>query len=255
MSNRDLSFPLLEQSIDRLVVLTTATSTNAEVKNFLSDGDVVAVITDHQTEGRGRLGRHWVTKPGESIALSVALPWSAEDQDSSGSWVPLIAGAGVVSALLQHGLAEASLKWPNDVLVGESKLSGILCEWVPSGWVIVGLGLNIDFPVDAPPSPRATALFHHVAAAEGLVDSLLAALVETLRAGLRNLRTAPPGATAAVSSVMSTLGRTVEVQEPSGDTWRGEAQGLDHAGHLLVMPEGLSELRVVAASDIEHLYQ
>ena len=255
MSNRDLSFPLLEQSIDRLVVLTTATSTNAEVKNFLSDGDVVAVITDHQTEGRGRLGRHWVTKPGESIALSVALPWSAEAQDSSGSWVPLIAGAGVVSALLQHGLAEASLKWPNDVLVGESKLSGILCEWAPSGWVIVGLGLNIDFPVDAPPSPRATALFHHVAAAEGLVDSLLAALVETLRAGLRNLRTAPPGATAAVSSVMSTLGRSVEVQEPSGETWRGVAQGLDESGHLLVMPEGSSELRLVVASDIEHLYQ
>jgi BirA family biotin operon repressor/biotin-[acetyl-CoA-carboxylase] ligase len=256
MSDWEPSFPLLEQSVDRLVVLTTAPSTNAEIKDFLSDGDVVAVITDHQTEGRGRLGRHWVTKPGESIALSVALPWSTEDQDSSGSWVPLIAGAGVVGVLHDHGLAEASLKWPNDVLVGESKLSGILCEWVPSGWVIVGLGLNIDFPVDAPPSPRATALFHHVAAAEGLVDSLLAALVETLRAGLRNLRTAPPGATAAaVSSVMSTLGRSVEVQEPSGETWRGEAQGLDDSGHLLVIPEGSSESRAVVASDIEHLYQ
>jgi hypothetical protein len=54
---------------------------------------------------------------------------------------------------------------------------------------------------------------------------------------------------------MGTLGRSVEVQEASGDTWRGEAQGLDHAGHLLVMPEGLSELRAVVASDIEHLYQ
>jgi BirA family biotin operon repressor/biotin-[acetyl-CoA-carboxylase] ligase len=256
MSNQDFSFPLLEQSVDRLVVLTTAPSTNAEIKNFLSDGDVVAVITDHQTEGRGRLGRHWVTKPGESIALSVALPWSTEDQDSSGSWVPLIAGAGVVSALHDSGVAEASLKWPNDVVVGEKKLAGILCEWVPSGWAIVGVGVNIDFPVDAPPSPRATALFHHVAAAEGLVDSLLAAMAGALRAGLRNLRTAPPGATAAaVSSVMSTLGRSVEVQEPSGTTWRGTAQGLDDSGHLLVMPEGSSEVLAVVASDIEHLYQ
>ena len=256
MSNRDLTFPLLEQAVDRLVVVNTATSTNAEIKNFLHDGDVVALITDRQTKGRGRLDRAWVTRPGESIALSVALPWSAEDQDSSGSWVPLIAGAGVVGVLHDHGLAEASLKWPNDVLVGESKLSGILCEWAPSGWVIVGLGLNIDFPVDAPPSPRATALFHHLAAAEGRVDSLLAALVETLRAGLRNLRAAPPGATAAaVSSVMGTLGRSVEVQESSGETWRGEAQGLDGSGHLLVMPEGSSALRAVVASDIEHLYQ
>jgi hypothetical protein len=54
---------------------------------------------------------------------------------------------------------------------------------------------------------------------------------------------------------MSTLGRSVGVQEPSGETWRGEAQGLDDSGHLLVMPEGSSELRVVVASDIEHLYQ
>ena len=256
MSNQDFSFPLLEQSVDRLVVLTTAPSTNAEIKNFLSDGDVVAVITDHQTEGRGRLGRHWVTKPGESIALSVALPWSTEDQDSSGSWVPLIAGAGVVSALHDYGVAEASLKWPNDVVVGEKKLAGILCEWVPSGWAIVGVGVNIDFPVDAPPSPRATALFHHVSVAEGRVDSVLAGFVTALRDWVDDERTrVSHDNVGRVSSVMGTLGRSVEVQEPSGETWRGEAQGLDDSGHLLVMREGLSELRVVAASNIEHLYQ
>jgi BirA family biotin operon repressor/biotin-[acetyl-CoA-carboxylase] ligase len=256
MSDWEPSFPLLEQSVDRLVVLTTAPSTNAKIKNFLSDGDVVAVITDHQTQGRGRLGRHWVTKPGESIALSVALPWSTEDQDSSGSWVPLLVGAALVRVLHSHGLGEASLKWPNDVILGQKKLAGILGEWVPSSAVIVGIGLNVDFPPDEPPSPRATALFHHVVAAEGLVDSILGELVGALRVGLEGLRTEPRDATAAVvSAVMSTLGRSVEVQEPSGTTWRGTAQGLDDSGHLLVMPEGSSQLRAVVASDIEHLYQ
>jgi BirA family biotin operon repressor/biotin-[acetyl-CoA-carboxylase] ligase len=256
MSNRDLSFPLLEQSVDRLVVVNTATSTNAEIKNFLHDGDVVALITDHQTKGRGRLDRTWVTSPGESIALSLAFPWSPEDQERSGSWAPLLVGATLVGVFHRHGLGEASLKWPNDVVVGPKKLAGILCEWVPEGWMIVGVGLNVDFSADYPPSPLATALGHHVSVTDGLVDSLLAELVGALRAGLERLPVEAPEATAAVvSAVMGTLGRSVEVQEPSGETWRGVAQGLDEFGHLLVMPEATSELRVVVASDIEHLYQ
>jgi BirA family transcriptional regulator, biotin operon repressor / biotin---[acetyl-CoA-carboxylase] ligase len=256
MSNWELSFPLLEQAVDRLVVLTTATSTNADIKNFLDSGDIVALITDHQTEGRGRLDRTWMTKPGESIALSLAFPWSSEAQELSGSWVPLLVGATLVRVLHRHGLGEASLKWPNDVVVGQKKLAGILCEWVPEGYVIVGVGLNVDFSADKPPSPRATALGHHVSVTDCLVDSLLAEVVGALRAGLEGLRTESPEATAAaVSVVMGTLGRSVEVQEPSGETWRGVAQALDESGHLLVMPEGLSGLRAVVASDIEHLYQ
>lgn len=256
MSNRDLSFPLLEQSVDRLVVVTTTTSTNEEIKNFLNDRDYVAVITDHQTNGRGRLGRQWVTRPGDSIALSLAFPWSSRDQEADGSWVPLVVGALLVRVLRTNGVAEASLKWPNDVLVGNRKLAGILCEWMPAGWMVVGVGLNIDFSADNPPSPRATAVGHHVSVTDGLVDSLCAELVGALRLGLDNLRTESPEATAAlVSAVMATVGRAVEVSEPSGASWRGVAQGLDESGHLLVMPEGSSELRVVVASDIEHLYQ
>ena len=256
MSSRNLSFPLLEQAVDHLVVLTTATSTNAEIKNFLNAGDVVAVLTDHQTDGRGRLGRQWVTNPGESIALSLAFPWSGENQERSGSWVPLLVGATLVRVLQRHGLGEASLKWPNDVLVGQKKLAGILCEWMPEGCMVVGVGLNVDFPANKPPSPRATALAHHVSVADGLVDSLLAELLVALRLGLDDLRTESQEATAAaVSAVMGTLGRAVEVQEPSGESWRGTAEGLDESGHLLVTPEGSSELQAVVASDIEHLYQ
>jgi BirA family biotin operon repressor/biotin-[acetyl-CoA-carboxylase] ligase len=158
--------------------------------------------------------------------------------------------------LRDHGLAEASLKWPNDVVLGEKKLAGILCEFVPSGWVIVGVGLNIDFPVGAPPSPRAAGLFHHLSAAEGLVDSVLAGFVTELRDWVDDVRTrVSHDNVARVSSVMGTLDRPVEVHEPSGTQWRGVAHCLDQAGHLLVMPEGLSELRAVVASDIEHLYQ
>jgi BirA family transcriptional regulator, biotin operon repressor / biotin---[acetyl-CoA-carboxylase] ligase len=256
MSNRGLLFPLLEQSVDRLVKLPSAGSTNTEIKNFLGRDGIVAVITDHQTNGRGRLGRQWVTKPGESVALSLGLPWGRDDHERSGSWVPLLVGTALVRVLQGRGLSGASLKWPNDVLVAQKKLAGILCEWMPEGWMVVGVGLNVDFPADEPPSPRATALAHHVSVADGLVDSLLAELVAALGLGLDNLRTESPEAIAdAVTAVMGTLGRAVEIQEPSGETWRGIAQGLDESGHLLVTPEGSSELRAVVASDIEHLYQ
>lgn len=256
MSNWELSLPLLEQAVDRLVVLETATSTNAEIKNLLNDEGVVAVVTDHQTEGRGRLGRQWVSKPGESIALSLAVPWSADDHKISGSWVPLIAGACLVEVLREQGVADASLKWPNDVIVGQMKLAGILCEWDPTGSMIVGVGLNVDFRVDEPPSPRATALFHHISTREKVVDSVLAGLVVAFRAWRDD---AHKGVAAdnvlRVSSVMGTLGRVVEVLEPSGERWRGSARGLDQSGHLLVAPHDFSQLRVVVASDIEHLYQ
>jgi BirA family biotin operon repressor/biotin-[acetyl-CoA-carboxylase] ligase len=167
----------------------------------------------------------------------------------------LVVGTCLVEVLRNEGLEGASLKWPNDVMVGEHKLAGILCEYLPPSSMIVGLGINIDFDTTQPPSPRATALAHLLDPMPSL-DSLVAGLVTELLEWVGDDHADVAERTRdRVSAVMSTLGRPVEVQEPSGERWRGGARGLDDAGHLLVVPEGSVEPLRVVASDIEHLYQ
>jgi len=215
------------------------------------------VITDHQSAGRGRLNRQWVTRPGESLAFSLIVPGGATaNQDQAAGWLPLVAGAALVGALRANGILKAELKWPNDVLVSEMKLAGILCEVLPGSRVVVGVGLNIDFSPEDPPGPRATALSHHGSASSEAVDTLLADFVGGMR---RWCSVAPQmqaqSAHQMVMGVLATIGRTVEVHDVSRTHWRGTAVSLNESGHLLVVPEGSSEPIVVGSSDIWHLYQ
>jgi len=257
MTNFLTSLPLLEQHCDELVVLTEIDSTNDYLRDSFSHPTRVRIaLTDNQTRGRGRLQRTWVTKPGESLAMSVQLPWRFGPADVVTSWLPLVSGALVTQALRAEGFPRVTLKWPNDVLVGEKKLAGILCESLSEGAVIVGVGINVQFPVDSPPSPNATAISHHRDVQAGLVDRILSRLVASL-AGFVAMEAdeAVVFAKTWVTEVLGTLGVRVRVVEPEGSEWSGIAVGLDDSGHLLVTPEGSHTPRVVAASDIWHLYQ
>lgn len=257
MTNRLEALTRLADQCDAFVVLAKAESTNDYVRNhFEADGRSVIVVTDTQTHGRGRLSRTWITRPGEALALSVGLPWNGAGGETTLSWLPVVVGATLVGALRDAGVHKASLKWPNDVLVGEGKLAGILCEIPHPGWVIIGVGINLDFPKGSPPSPNATALAHHGDFPLATLDSVMATFVTNLRHWVdldhaRGLRKAQE----LVPAVMGTLGRQVEVSEIDGSRWSGIARGLDDHGHLLVTPTGSSEPRVVVASDIRHLYQ
>lgn len=85
------------------------------------------VVTDHQTAGRGRLGRPWQDAPGASLAMSVVVPAVQPP-----GWLPLATGLAVRSALVDEGV-DAHLKWPNDVLLpgdGDRKVCGILLSLI-----------------------------------------------------------------------------------------------------------------------------
>jgi BirA family transcriptional regulator, biotin operon repressor / biotin---[acetyl-CoA-carboxylase] ligase len=257
MTNFLASLPLLEQHCDELVVLPQVSSTNDYLRETFSDASLVRVVlTDNQTHGRGRLNRIWVTKPGESLAMSVQLPWDHQPHDHMTSWLPLVVGASLCEALASEGFSGVTLKWPNDVVVGEKKLAGILCEAVPAGAVIVGVGLNVMFPEGAPPSPLATALSHHAEVTKGLVDRVVSNFVAALAAfaGME-AKVALDFARASVTGVLGTIGKTVRVVEPEGREWSGVAVSLDERGHLMVTPDGSAIPVVVSASDIRHLNQ
>lgn len=97
--------------------------------------------TDHQTAGRGRLGRHWLEAPGTSVLVSVLL------RPPDGRRAPelsLVAAVAVALALDEAtGRSGAQIKWPNDVLVDGLKVAGILAE-MKGGAVVLGIGINVN---------------------------------------------------------------------------------------------------------------
>jgi BirA family transcriptional regulator, biotin operon repressor / biotin---[acetyl-CoA-carboxylase] ligase len=108
-------------------------------------------VTEHQTAGRGRLGRSWTAPAGSSILVSVLLRPPAERTLPQLSLVAAVATAEAVEGAT--GLA-AQIKWPNDVMLNRRKVGGILSE-LADGTVVVGIGLNVNQTRDELP-PGAT---------------------------------------------------------------------------------------------------
>ena len=218
------------------------------------------VVTDHQTGGRGRLGRAWTVPDRASLAVSVAVP--VADPAQAG-WMPLLAGLALSRAVRRvtessgHALT-ARLKWPNDVLLaddGDRKLSGILCELVMVGSrqvVVVGTGVNIDQTRDELPVSTATSLA--LAGARVSREDLLVAYLDELTTVLVGAAEGPAGAAGvrtAYREACSTIGLTVRVHLPTGDAVEGTAVGVDEDGALVVRTD--HGVQTFAAGDVVHV--
>jgi BirA family transcriptional regulator, biotin operon repressor / biotin---[acetyl-CoA-carboxylase] ligase len=137
------------------------------------------VVAEEQTAGRGRLGRRWFAPAGTSLLCSLQLrPDTPTERLPELTGVAARACADAIAALT--GL-EPALKFPNDVLVGERKVAGILAE-AREGRVVLGIGINVSQAEDElPPGVDATSL--RLAGVEGMDRSaLLAAVLASLEA-------------------------------------------------------------------------
>jgi BirA family transcriptional regulator, biotin operon repressor / biotin---[acetyl-CoA-carboxylase] ligase len=235
-----MRLPLSRAVAARLDVLDETSSTNAVLAERARAGtepEFSVVMTTNQTAGRGRLGRSWVAPPGTTIAVSVLLAPAAPE------WLPLIAGLAMTRAVRMLVPDRAvTLKWPNDVQVDGLKVAGLLAELIPGAGVVMGAGLNLTMTRDELPTPVSTSLTLVGADPEGIVDRALAAYLGELRALYR-----APDARSEVQRECSTIGRSVRVELPGGDTLFGTATGLDEGGRLIV------DGRAVAAGDVTHL--
>jgi BirA family biotin operon repressor/biotin-[acetyl-CoA-carboxylase] ligase len=199
----------------------------------------VVAVADHQTAGRGRLGRTWTAPPGSALLVSVLL--RPVDLHSDRRHL-ITAAVALAAASACRAVAAISplIKWPNDLLAGDRKLAGILAE-AERDAVVVGMGMNV---ASAP--PRGVAL---EALAGRPVDrgDLLVALLEGLEELYRDL----PAVVDLYREACSTIGRQVRVELPSGPLV-GQAQGVDDRGHLVVRTSA-GEVVVVSAGDVVHV--
>ena len=152
-------------------------STNDEAMRLTREGAAhgTVVHADQQTAGRGRLARRWLSPPGNlyaSIVLRLDAPTS---RSAEVGFVASLAVADAIEAMLPRQ-TRASLKWPNDVLVREAKIAGILLEQADDS-LILGIGVNVLHAPDGMPYPVAT-----IAGSGGIatVDVTLSRLLTTL---------------------------------------------------------------------------
>ena len=242
--------------LTRLDVVETTGSTNADLLTRHSAGediDGAVLIAEHQSAGRGRNGRAWSTPPRSQIALSVGI--AARDVPTTAwGWVPLLTGVAVVDAVRATTGVDANLKWPNDVLVGEGKLAGILAEVAaPDPVIVVGLGLNVTLTAEEAPDPRATSL---LMLGSTMLDrsALLGAVLAELTARIDRWRSAGGPDTTLVADYRRrsvTLGTRVRALLPGDREIIGVATDLDESGQLSI--DTGAQTVTVSAGDITHL--
>jgi BirA family biotin operon repressor/biotin-[acetyl-CoA-carboxylase] ligase len=137
-----------------LVLYEKTDSTNEQALLKVKQGCVLplACFAEEQTQGRGRRGKVWVSPPGGSLYLSLA--WKFELPVNELGCLSLAMGLAVVRVLKKLGLKQVGLKWPNDVLVDEKKIAGILIETTQltsaATTAIIGIGLNYKLPEAMP---------------------------------------------------------------------------------------------------------
>jgi BirA family biotin operon repressor/biotin-[acetyl-CoA-carboxylase] ligase len=235
-------------------VVRESASTNADVAAAARAGaaEGLVVVAEAQTAGRGRLDRSWSSPPRAGLTFSALL--RPTFPPAGWGWIPLLCGVSVAGPLSRLAGLDVRLKWPNDVLVGERKLGGILTEVVDSG-VVVGIGLNVSLREDEIPVPTATSL-----AIEGseLVDRdpVLRVVLRELARWYTVLSEAggdaeAAGLRSAYREASATLGRVVQVQLPDQQVLSGEAIDVDGQGRLVV--RDATGDHAVGAGDVVHV--
>lgn len=218
----------------RVEVVDETTSTNALVVARARAGEPegLVVVTEEQSAGRGRLDRVWEAPRGTSLTFSILL--RPEVPPASWTWIPLLTGYALQAALADR-VPEVTLKWPNDVMVGEHKLAGILVERVETDLgpaAVIGIGLNVNQTRAELPTEIATSL--RIELEESFDrNPLLVQVLGSFKA-LLPLLDEPEVLRAAYADVCATVGRTVDVHLPGGETVRGEVLDLDQYGALVL---------------------
>lgn len=223
-----------------LRVVAETDSTNDDVADLAVAGaaEGTVVVAAYQRRGRGRLDRTWISPPRAGLTVSVLLR-PTNVPPGRWSWLPLLAGCAVTDAIAATTGLAPKLKWPNDVLLDDRKVCGILLQQVDTSdgpAAVLGIGLNVSHTPAELPAPTATSLLIELASGSPpdrhtVLSAFLAALATRYRSWLGG-RGASADVRAEYRALCATLGRRVRV-EVAPDRWiEGEARDVNEDGRL-----------------------
>jgi BirA family biotin operon repressor/biotin-[acetyl-CoA-carboxylase] ligase len=236
-------------------VLDETDSTNSRAMEMAENGAPhgTVVVADAQTGGRGRLGRRWISPPGKNLYVSLIL---RPDVPPAGApLLSLVAGVALADALEAMGVP-GTLKWPNDLFLGDRKAAGILAEMASDPdrvrHAVIGVGINVNMePGDFPPeiSGRATSLrvraghaFRRAEVLARFLDSFADRYGEFLAGGFPALRDG-------WDRRDFLRGRRVLLRRGRVEGW-GVAEGVDPEGALRFRPDGAASADAVHSGEI-----
>ena len=205
-------------------------STNERARELAEAGapSGTVVTAGHQLAGRGRTGRRWSAPPEAALLYSALLA----PLDSRHRLLPLAVPLAVCEAVEGLGGGECRVKWPNDVWIGERKVSGVLIEARPPDWAVIGVGINLaiaddEFPDDLRWPATSVGGGATVDAARRALDAALGAWVE-----------APaPEVLGEFARRDALLGREIGWEGAGVEDGTGVADGIDEDGNLFVQTQ------------------
>jgi BirA family biotin operon repressor/biotin-[acetyl-CoA-carboxylase] ligase len=230
----------------RIIYYPRLNSTNDIAKRWARQGaeEGTVIVAEEQTAGRGRMKRTWLSPKG-SIALSIIL----RPQLAYISSLIMVASLAVVHGIEQVTGLKSQIKWPNDVLVNNKKMCGILIESDLRGsavdYAIIGIGINVNLRLSEFPEvpPTATSLSHELGRDVSRLDVIRCLLAETERLYLA-LPTGQPVYQEWRDSLV-TLGKKVQVRS-GAITYKGIAESVAGDGSLCLRQSDGSLIKIVA---------
>ena len=226
------------------------------------------VVAESQTEGRGRLSRQWFSPPGVNLYCSIVIrkPIGNDRLTEWLSWLPLMTALAAAESIELVASANVAVKWPNDLLLGERKVGGILCE---SGtgtqsepFQVIGIGLNVNGDRnDFPEGLRETATTIYQETGRYVErNRLLTQLLYELEACVEEFESRGSERIAlAYRQRCSTIGKTVKATLTDGKEFVGLAETIEQDGALRVIQRPLPtdgrppEIQHLRVADIVHV--
>ena len=241
----------------KIIRYDSVASTNSTLKELAQEGveSGTVIVSTIQTEGRGRLERKWESPEG-GLWLSVLLGTPGQIATDKSGLIPLMTGCAVAVAIRCKTGLRARVKWPNDVLVNEKKVCGILGEMVDiesERLAVIGIGINVYNPVQSGYefSKGSTSLVEELGSETDLRELETAILAELEQRNQTLMDGRYEDVLGEWREMSVTLGRQVRVITPTGEL-DGLARDIDEDGSLLLeMADG--SVKKIIAGDCRHL--